>query len=231
MTWGEDLAAWWVAEIESDPAYREVVLPMVADLVGSPQGERWLDLGCGEGRVMRMLAGSGARPVGCDSSAILLGRAGGAGPVVLARLPHLGWLASRTVDGAIAVLVLEHLADVEPFFADTARVVRPDGALVLVANHPVFTSPGSAPVVDVADGELLWRWGPYLRPGASEEPAGGRTLTFHHRPLGALLTAAAEAGWSLVRVVEVGTDPGEAGGPAPGQEQIPRLIGVRWRRG
>jgi SAM-dependent methyltransferase len=228
VTWGEDLAGWWVEEVATDPVYRKTVLPLALGLAKAGRGERWLDLGCGEGRLMRKLAESGAIPIGCDASAVLADRAGEAGAVVVTRLPGLRWLGDGTIDGAIAVLVIEHVEDVEALFAESARVTRAGGALVVIANHPIFTSPGSAPVVDPEDGEVLWRWGPYLAAGSSEESAGGRPLTFHHRPLGSLLNAAAESGWSLAELTEIGAPP-EAEVP-PGQEHIPRLLGARWLR-
>jgi SAM-dependent methyltransferase len=231
VTWGDDLAGWWVEEVDSDPVYRETVVPMILELVGEAGGARWIDLGCGEGRIMAELTRVGARPVGCDASPALAGLARDKGPVVLGQLPALGWLRSGSLDGAIAILVLEHLGDAEGFFAETARVVRAAGALVVVANHPVFTTPGSGPIVDVTDGEVLWRWGPYLDAGSSEEPAGERSLTFHHRPLGDLLTTASRHGWGLERLIEIGVD--RVGGDElpGGQGQIPRLIGIRWNRG
>jgi SAM-dependent methyltransferase len=230
VTWGEDLAGWWVEEIEADPVYRDTIVPMIRTLVGEIPGQHWLDLGCGQGRIMQELAGLGARPVGCDVSPALARLARRQGPVVLGRLPDLGWLRDASIDGAVAVLVLEHVDDAERFFAESARVVRPGGTLALVANHPIFTAPGSVPIVDVTDGEVLWRWGPYLEVGSSQEPAGGRSLTFHHRPLGELLTIAAGRLWRLERLTEVGLGrigeeelPGEQG-------QIPRLLGARWVR-
>ena len=132
-------------------------------------------------------------------------------------------------DGAHAVLVLEHLTHPEPFFAETARVIAPHGWLVLIVNHPLWTPVGAGPFVDPTDGEVLWRWGEYLRRGFTDEPITEGSIRFHHRPLGDLLTVAADAGWLLEvleeRPVAHGGDPLLAA-----QTQIPRLLGARWRR-
>ena len=218
-------ADWWLREVDDDPIYRMDVLPMAASLIGPCDGVV-LDLGCGEGQVMRYLPG---RVVGCDISPPLLLEAKGAGPVVRAKLPSLEWLRPGSVDVAYSILVLEHLADLE-LFASAARVVRPDGALAIVANHPAFTAAASGPVMDPSDGELLWRWGNYFESASVDMPAGGSKVTFYHRPLDAILNAAAAAGWRLVRVVELGlSDAAIAVHPGyAGQQHMPRLLGARW---
>jgi SAM-dependent methyltransferase len=223
-------AAWWLTEVANDPTYPEEVLPLLIDML-SPRPERlYLDLGCGEGQGMRTIVAGGARTVGCDLDAVLLGHAAADGPVVQCRLPDLSWLGDGTVDGAIAVLVLEHLEDHGRLLAESARVVAADGPLVIVANHPAFTAPGAGPLIDPGDGEVTWRWGAYLQPGTSVEPAGSFNLMMYHRPLGHLLSAAAAAGWALQRLEERG--PGEAAAARDpllaAQRHIPRLIGLRF---
>jgi SAM-dependent methyltransferase len=232
MSWDEQLAAWWLGEVEADPAYRDIVVPLAVAVLAPRPGGRYLDLGCGEGQVMRAVADAGAVPIGCDAAPMLAARAAGAGPVVVSRLPDLSWAADGAFDGAYAVLVLEHLVDLEGMLEAAARVVRPDGVLAVVANHPAYTAPGSAPVMDPTDGEILWRWGPYLDEGASDVPAGEGAVTFHHRPMGRLLTAAAAAGWCLDRLVEEGVGEAQAATDPllAAQRHIPRLLAARWHR-
>jgi SAM-dependent methyltransferase len=232
VNWDDRLAAWWVGEVAADPAYRDIVVPLALDVLAPRVGERYLDLGCGEGQVMRAVAEAGARPIGCDAALPLAARAAAAGPVVVSRLPDLSWVADGSFDGAYAVLVLEHIAEAGETLAAAAGAVRPAGVLAVVLNHPAFTAPGSAPVMDPTDGEVLWRWGPYLDEGFSDVPAGEGLVRFHHRPLGRLLTAAADAGWCLERLVEVGVGEAQAAGDPllAAQRHIPRLLAGRWRR-
>ena len=224
-------AAWWLAEVANDPSYEEDVLPLLIDVL-QPQPEHlYLDLGCGEGQGMRTIAGAGSTVVGCDLDGTLLARAVTDGPVVRCRLPELAWLADEIVDGALAVLVLEHIEDHARLLAEAARVVAAGGKLVIVANHPAFTAPGAGPLIDPVDAEVSWRWGSYLAEGTSVEPAGSFDLRMYHRPLGLLLTAAAAAGWALERLDERG--PGAAAADRDpllaAQRHIPRLIGLRFR--
>ena len=225
------MGEWWLHELSSDPTYREVVEPLVVDLSAPRPGERVLDVGCGEGRIMAALQAVGARPIGCDLEPSLLRRAAEVASAVRCVLPNLGWADAAAFDAAVVCLVLEHLADVHGVFDELARVVAVGGSLVVVMNHPVFTAPGSGPVIDV-DGEVLWRTGTYLEVGWTDEPAGAGTIRFHHRPLGQILTAAAQAGWMLEVMEERGVEAGqvERVPSLAGQEHIPRLVGFRWRR-
>lgn len=224
----DNLAEWWADEVHNDPSYRHDVLPMLGVLTSGLEG-LILDLGCGEGAGMRQLAGSNV--IGVDLSRRLLRRARAHGPVVLAHLPELGWLRDATADAAVAVYLLDLISGFRQFFAETARIVRPAGALVVLINHPLYTAPGSAPLLD-EDGELFWRWGSYFAEGSSAEPAGRDQVTFHHRPIGMLLNAAADSGWALQQVLErgLGAETTSVDASLAGQGHVPRLLGLRWQR-
>ena len=228
MSEWDRLADWWLGEV-ADPAYREEVHPLVLDLVGDVAGLRVLEVGAGEGQVLRLLREKGAETFGMDLSARLAGKAGAS---FVGRLPSLAAVHDTATDMIVAVLVLEHLRSLEGLFEEFHRITRIGGACVLVGNHPLMTAPGSAPITDPTDGEVFLRPGDYFAEGFTDEPAGPGTVRFHHRPLGFLLEAAAGAGWSLERFQEVGISAGRvARDPSyAGQEQLPRLLGVRWRK-
>lgn len=230
MDWSS-LSGWWLDELAADPAYEEEILPLALDLLDPRPGRIYLDVGCGEGRVMRTISRLGAEAVGVDVSAELLEKAVRYGTVHHADVPPLDFLDDDWVDGVICVLVLEHIRDEEEMLREAARVSRRGGVLSLVINHPVWTAPGSTPISDDT-GETLWRPGEYFSLGWSDEPAGEGTVRFHHRPLARLLTAAADAGWILERMVEEGVSPRqiERLPTLAGQQHIPRVLGVRWRR-
>ena len=228
MTEWDQLADWWDDEV-ADPAYEHDVHPLLDSLLAGLAGPS-LDLGCGNGRLLPDLP----PPVfGCDLSLRLLERAREAGmSVVAGHLPDLAWLRDDSVRVAVACLVLEHIPDAFEFFIEARRVVESGGFLVVVANHPAYTSAGAGPVVDQSDGEVLWRWGTYLVDSVAAEPAGVGSVVFHHRPLSRILTLAARAGWSLDQVREAGAS-AETIARVPsltGQEHMPRLIGLRWAK-
>jgi len=218
MPWS-DAADWWLEEVDADPAYEAVVTPLLFELLVPQPGTLYLDLGCGEGRVMRRIVAEGARVHGVDLNLGLAARTGA--PSLVAYLSNLP-LKDDSYDAAYAPLVVEHITDHRRFFTEAARVVRPGGVLVVVSNHPFWTAPNSTPIVD-EDGETLWRPGEYFSGGATEVPAGETSITFHHRTMAELLDAAADAGWSLERMIETPHHEIED------QQGIPRLLGCRWR--
>lgn len=223
----DDIAEWWIETTHDDPTESAETLALLDDLV-DPDAHRTLDLGCGDGQALDRL---GAGAIGVDLSHHLLARARLLAPVVRCRLPDLAWVRPGSVDQAVAVGLLDLLPDHVAFFEQTATAVRPSGTLVVVLNHPVITAPDSEPVVD-GTGEVSWRWGRYLQCGTVAEPADQRIVELHHRPLGVLLTAAADAGWHLERMIERGPTPHTITTEPHhhGHEHLPSLLGVRWRR-
>ena len=224
--WNE-IAGWWVETVRDDPRDSTDLLELLDELIVDTDGLT-LDLGCGEGQVMRHL---GSPIVGTDISDRLLTVAAGAGPVVQASLPDLGWLRPGSVDRAVCVGVVEMVEDHRRLFSEVSTVVRPGGQLVVVMNHPVATVPDAEPLVDQA-GQILWRWGEYLEPGRLVQHVQGNDVVLYHRPLGSLLDAAAAAGWRLDQLIERGPS-AETVARFPeyeGQEQIPIVLGCRWTR-
>jgi SAM-dependent methyltransferase len=194
---------------------------MLFDVFHPKPGALYLDLGSGEGRVMRVVQDSGALVHGVEMNQVLASRSAETGPTIIALLPDLSYLRSDSYDGAYCVLVLEHIPDHAGFFSAAARVVKSGGTLSLVMNHPVWTSPGSTPITD-SDGEVLWRPGGYFSEGYTDETVGTATVRFHHRPLASILNAAAETGWALQRMVETPHHELEE------QGGISRLMAIRW---
>ena len=146
------------------------------------------------------------------------------------RLPDLGWARDGSLDGAYTSLVFEHLADLPLMFREAYRVVKLGGVLVTVMNHPFYAAPDSGPVIDPTDGELFWRWGKYLSNGKTAEPAGNGSVTFYHRSLSVLLNMATDSGWVLECMTERGIAFGSDSLLAQ-QQEIPRLLAVRWKEG
>ena len=228
--WSGDLADWWIGETATDPVYRTQVQPLALALLDPRPEERYLDLGCGAGPLLRELRAAGAMAIGVDASVDLARRAADHSPTVVGLLPELSFIRDRSVDGVAIVLVLEHIEDAGGVLAEAHRVTRPGGTLALVVNHPLLTAPGSGPFLDPDDGEVLWRWGSYLSGTHSDEPAGDDSVRFHHRTLSELLSTAASAGWALQRMTEMGYDPHGADPLFAVQSEVPRLLGVRWVR-
>lgn len=224
----EGMEDWWRRELASDPAYEDDVTPMAFALLEF-EG-RVLDVGCGEGRLMRALTPQADSVFGIDLLPGLLASAREHGDVVCGKLPNLSMFRNDVFDSAVVCLVLEHIEDHTVLLSELARVVRSGGELALIANHPYFTAPGSAPIQD--GDELLWRPGDYLSRGHTDEPMDDGHVRFHHRPLGTLMSDASRVGWDLDRLLERGaTDSQVARHPMLSHQRgIPRLLGCRWVR-
>jgi SAM-dependent methyltransferase len=104
-------------------------------------GRRVVDLGCGTGRVTGFLAGRGARVVAMDNAPGMLARCraranGAALSLVQGEAARLS-LRAASMDAAVCVGLLEHLpSDIRRHaLGELARVVRPEGRIVLVANN------------------------------------------------------------------------------------------------
>lgn len=97
-------------------------------LCGRVPGARVVDLGCGTGRIGALLLGHGAREiVGVDLSDAMLARARGI--YATTHLAPVTWteLPAESFDGAISSLVVDHVADLDGFCGEAARLVRPGG--------------------------------------------------------------------------------------------------------
>jgi 2-polyprenyl-3-methyl-5-hydroxy-6-metoxy-1,4-benzoquinol methylase len=117
------------------------------------QPERVLDLGCGEGWLLRALAERGIEAVGVDGDATLVeaARAAGASPVHLASYEQL--VEARVDIGRDFNLICANFAllhqDIIPLLAAMNALLAPGGALVIQTLHPWTVAAG-----DYQDG---WR--------------------------------------------------------------------------
>lgn len=224
LSW-DDHADWWVSGFGAgrDPVWAEQILPLAADLLAG-RG-RVVDLGCGEGQLLRRLAPAS---VGLDASPLLLRAAAAAGPGSLLVTGDVTALpfADASFGGAAIVLVLEHVEDVGATIGEVSRVLVPGGRLVVFLNHPLFQAPGAGWVEDHVLGEAYWRVGGYLVESVSEEEVeAGVRLPFHHRPLSTYLNCLADAGFVLERMLEPAPPPGylDADPGLDATTSIPRL--------
>ena len=101
-----------------------------------PGGALVADLACGTGDLCRELSRDGYRAVGFDFSLGMLAEATTDVPLVQADVLRLP-LADRSVDGATCGFALRNVVDLDAFFAEIARVVRPGGRISLLeASQP-----------------------------------------------------------------------------------------------
>jgi len=135
--------------------------PVVRETLGDVAGLSVLDLGCGTGRHSVWLANAGATVTGVDFSEGMLeeARCKAGAEAVRFRAHDLRQplpFEDATFDRVVSGLVLEHLADLDAFFAEARRVLRPGGRAVVSAMHPAMFLKGvQARFTDPASGEKV----------------------------------------------------------------------------
>lgn len=145
-SWGKE-SEWYDKMLTEDDTYqKKVILPNLLRILGIKKGERILDLGCGQGFFSRAVLEQGGSVTGIDISPEL---------IKIAKDKEKNNIINYEVapadkalpfeDGyfekAFCVLALQNMKNAETFFAESARVLKREGKLVLVLNHPTFRIP------------------------------------------------------------------------------------------
>ena len=215
----EDWAA-WASTPDHDIFFWRYNLPAFLDLVPEPPTTgTTLDIGCGEGRVSRALAGYGHAMLGIDAAPPLVRCAASADPPVPAAVADAVALPIGSACAALAVsfMVLQDVDDLDAALCEIARVLAVGGHLCFAILHPIATAGDF--VDDEPDSPFLmtrsytetWR---FVETGERN----GMTMTFHseHRSLETYFAALARAGFVVEALRE----------PVPGDDvlaEIPRM--------
>jgi len=108
---------------------------LVASFDGYRRTDRWLDVGCGAGALMRAAARRGWMAIGTEVSEAAAGWVASQGfDVRVGELEALG-LEARSFDVISAIEVLEHVPDPATLVGGAAQLLRPGGALYLTTPH------------------------------------------------------------------------------------------------
>ena len=154
QSWNHNAHA-WIEAIRSGAIESRLKVTDQAILLAilGRQPERVLDLGCGEGWLLRALAERGIEAVGVDGDETLVeaARAAASSPVHLASYEQL--VEARVDVGRDYNLICANFAllhqDIIPLLAAMDALLAPDGALVIQTLHPWTVAAG-----DYQDG---WR--------------------------------------------------------------------------
>ncbi len=157
------------------------------------QPERVLDLGCGEGWLLRALADRGITAVGVDGDATLVeaARAAGSSPVHLASYDAL--VETKVDIGSDYDLICANFAllhqDIIPLLAAMHALLAPGGALVIQTLHPWTAAAGN-----YQDG---WREETFTGVKGQWQP-----MPWYFRTLSSWLNALEMAGFALANLQE-----------------------------
>ncbi len=143
-SWG-GVADWYGEHLEgSDTYHAKVIAPNLIRVVAPKQGVKILDLACGEGYFARMFKNNGADVIGTDIAESLIQKAKAISSDVeyhVANAENLGFAKDASFDTIVCALAIQNMEHLDKVFAECARVLKHDGRLVFVLNHPTFRIP------------------------------------------------------------------------------------------
>jgi len=154
---GEGYALWAPTYDESGGVMRYATQPFIDEMCSSVEGTRVLDLGCGTGRLSRLLQARGASVLGIDPCFEMLSRArqeshGDFHPAFAQGRGEAIPCPGGQFDLVLSCLVLDHILDLNATFLEVARVLAFGGRVVVggphasfqiyVSQHPTFQAGG-----------------------------------------------------------------------------------------
>jgi ubiquinone/menaquinone biosynthesis C-methylase UbiE len=203
----QSIADEWVAHADTNDYRNHFLMPNMLAMVGDVAGLRVLDLGCGEGGYSRELARRGAKVVGVDGSPrmIEVARERAASSNVAADLRcananRLDGIAGAGFDRVLASMSLMDVEDYPGAMREIARVLRPDGELLMSITHPCFQARVSRWIKDERGQPLCFAVDHYFDRVAWEEYMAAeftRKVLRRHRPLEDYMAAPLAAGLQL----------------------------------
>lgn len=208
--WTEAAQDW----IGQDQAVRTGMLDTwMLEALGDVRGKRVLDIGCGEGRFSRLLAGLGAEVTGLDLTEPLIERARdlavGGERYMVGDAETLEGIADESFDIAVSYIVLVDLLDYRASIEAAYRVLRRGGRFVVCNVHPIRSA---VPFGWINQGgrKLFYAVDNYTDEGPREFPWWGKSFVNMHRTLSSYVNAFVESGFVLEGLDE----------PVPSAEQL-----------
>jgi 2-polyprenyl-3-methyl-5-hydroxy-6-metoxy-1,4-benzoquinol methylase len=136
------------ADLSTEVAVYGADIPTEATLrlLGTLEGKRVLDLGCGAGHAAVAFARQGAKVIAVDPSSDQLDRAREAAEAAevkvelqQAQLAELAFVRADGIDVVFSAFALAEVPDLDRVFRQVHRVLKPECPLVFSLPHPAFT--------------------------------------------------------------------------------------------
>lgn len=211
----DKVAGWYDRHVtEASDHHRDIIIPGALKLLDPKKGEKIIDVGCGQGVFCRELAVMGAQVVGIDASKKLIDLAkkrSGEKFNIHYRVADAGdieGIQDSTFDAACSILAIQNMENLDAVAKETARVLKKNGRLIWVLNHPCFRIPRQSGWGFDEKRKLQYRRIDrymtemkipiQMHPGSAP---GVHTWTFH-RPLSAYFDRLGSLGFAVTKLEE-----------------------------
>ncbi len=124
--WNTNAEFWDQRMVEGNDFFNVLVWPAVEKLLRPSEGDRLLDVACGNGVTSRRLANAKARVTAFD-------------------------FLQPMIDLALCNMALMDMADIEPLMNALASLLRPNGRFVFSVLHPCFNNPATVQMGELED--------------------------------------------------------------------------------
>ncbi len=227
----DEIADWYATWVHTESRVHQILIEALPTLMGDVSGRRVLDVACGEGVFARLLATHGARVVGVDLSPRMVALANESDVHASARITchvddaqTLATLHAADFDGAVCMMALMDIPDLEATCRSVRRVVKPGGWFIVAITHPCFEAPHATWEEEVLHPDAGRVIRSYLEEGLWRSDFSGGVrgkVGAWHRTLGTYLNTMIATGWMLERFVEL------VSGVEGQNPRIPRLVMMR----
>jgi SAM-dependent methyltransferase len=214
--WNQNAAFWDQRMGEGNDFVEVLIWPATERLLAVREGERVLDIACGNGLSSRRLAALGTEVVAFDFSEEMIAHAQARTKTHTDRIQYLvldatdeealAALPEQGFDVAICNMALFDMAEIRPLFRALPRLLKPSGRFVFSVLHPSFNSPHMAQVGEREDrdGVIVTVYSIKVFGYMTSTVARGAAMPnqpqpqlLFHRPLQDLLAPGFEAGFVL----------------------------------
>ena len=145
-SWG-DVSRWYSDHLEKggDTYQSKVILPNILRLMNIKNGDKILDLACGQGFFSREFGKIGAIVTGVDISKELISEAVRLSPPNTHYIPssadNLSLVSSSSIDKVVSILAIQNILPAKKMVEECNRVLKSNGKFYIVMNHPAFRMP------------------------------------------------------------------------------------------
>jgi SAM-dependent methyltransferase len=211
--WDRNAAAWHRLLGGNDPHRKEILDPIILQVIGDISGKRVLDAGCGEGYLCRKLAQLGATVTGIELSREMLSFALAQQQKTPLNITYhhgnitsIPFLPEFSFDVIVTNNVIQDVEDYQGAFREFTRLLQPEGMYLHIANHPCFMTPGWGWEMDKNGRRLHWKVDDYFKRGPITTPwlpeHNMEPTIYWHRTLGDIVNSLITCGFRISKLIE-----------------------------